>query len=84
MASTFYLWYLCKIVISHFISRQLPAETKLFSQVISIWKEIMSKVRNKLDALRITTSAGILEILQNCNIHLEHIKKSLEVKQYQP
>ncbi|XP_063093605.1 dynein axonemal heavy chain 14 [Cavia porcellus] len=66
------------IFLSLEIKRQLPAETKLFSQVISIWKEIMSKVRNKLDALRITTSAGILEILQNCNIHLEHIKKSLE------
>ncbi|XP_013362490.1 PREDICTED: dynein heavy chain 14, axonemal isoform X4 [Chinchilla lanigera] len=70
--------YLEPIFHSLEIKRQLPAETKLFFHVISIWKEIMSKVRNKLDALRITTSAGVLEILQNCNIHLEHIKKSLE------
>lgn len=60
-------------------SRQLPAEAKLFSQVISMWGEIMSKIQNKLDALRITTSAGFLETLQNCNLHLEYIMKSLEV-----
>ncbi|KAF6274521.1 dynein axonemal heavy chain 14 [Rhinolophus ferrumequinum] len=60
------------------IQRQLPAEAKLFSQVISMWKEIMLKIQNKLDALQIATSAGVLEILQNCNIHLEYIKKSLE------
>lgn len=39
----------------------------------------MSKIQNKLDALRITISAGVLETLQNCNLHLEHIMKSLEV-----
>ncbi|XP_074241361.1 dynein axonemal heavy chain 14 isoform X3 [Saimiri boliviensis] len=66
------------IFLSSEIQRQLPAETDLFSQVISMWKKIMSKVQNKLNALQITTSAGVLEILQNCNIHLEHIKKSLE------
>lgn len=60
-------------------SRQLPAETKLFSHVISMWREITSKVQNKLDALRITTSAGVLETLQNCSLHLERIMKSLEV-----
>ncbi|XP_062938980.1 dynein axonemal heavy chain 14 [Cynocephalus volans] len=70
--------YLEPIFHSLEIQRQLPAEAKLFSQVISMWREIMSKVQNKLNALQITTSAGILEILQNCNIHLEHIKKSLE------
>ncbi|XP_037593658.1 dynein heavy chain 14, axonemal isoform X1 [Cebus imitator] len=70
--------YLEPIFLSSEIQRQLPAETKLFSQVISMWKKIMSKVQNKLNALQITTSAGVLEILQNCNIHLERIKKSLE------
>ncbi|XP_057583181.1 dynein axonemal heavy chain 14 [Hippopotamus amphibius kiboko] len=70
--------YLEPIFHSTEIQRQLPAEAKLFSQVISMWKEIMSKIHNKLDALQITTSAGVLEILQNCNIHLEYIKKNLE------
>ncbi|XP_048968435.1 dynein axonemal heavy chain 14 isoform X2 [Canis lupus dingo] len=60
------------------IQRQLPEEAKLFSQVISMWREIMLKIQNKLDALRITTSAGILEILQNCNTCLDYIMKSLE------
>ncbi|XP_037661714.1 dynein heavy chain 14, axonemal [Choloepus didactylus] len=70
--------YLEPVFHSSEIQRQLPAEAKLFSQVISMWKEIMSKIQNKLDALRIITSAGILEILQNCSIYLEQIKKSLE------
>ncbi|KAB0345364.1 hypothetical protein FD754_022290, partial [Muntiacus muntjak] len=70
--------YLEPIFHSTEIQRQLPAEAKLFSQVISMWKEIMLKVHNRLDALHIATSAGVLEILQNCNIHLEYIKKNLE------
>ncbi|XP_076986007.1 dynein axonemal heavy chain 14, partial [Tamandua tetradactyla] len=70
--------YLEPIFHSLEIQRQLPAEAKLFCQVISMWKEVMSKIQNKLDALRITTSAGILEILQNCSLYLEQIKKSLE------
>ncbi|XP_069879248.1 LOW QUALITY PROTEIN: dynein axonemal heavy chain 14 [Dipodomys merriami] len=70
--------YLEPIFHSVEIQRQLPAETKHFSMVISMWKELMSKVQNKLEALRITTSAGVLEVLQNCNMHLETIKKSLE------
>ncbi|XP_054190339.1 dynein axonemal heavy chain 14 isoform X16 [Homo sapiens] len=70
--------YLEPVFHSSEIRRQLPAETELFSQVISMWKKIMSKIQNKQNALQITTSAGVLEILQNCNIHLEHIKKSLE------
>nr|XP_045000110.1 dynein axonemal heavy chain 14 [Jaculus jaculus] len=60
------------------IKRQLPSESKLFSQVISMWKEIMSRVQNKLDVLPITISSGVIETLQNCNTILEHIKKSLE------
>nr|XP_023488506.1 dynein heavy chain 14, axonemal isoform X2 [Equus caballus] len=70
--------YLEPIFHSLEIQRQLPEEAKLFSQVISTWKEIMLKVQNKLDVLRITTSAGVLEILQNCNKYIDYIKKSLE------
>ncbi|XP_053515524.1 dynein axonemal heavy chain 14 [Artibeus jamaicensis] len=60
------------------IQRQLPGEAKLFSEVISMWKEIMLKVQNKLDVLHVTTSAGVLKTLQNCNVSLGYIKKSLE------
>uniref|UniRef100_A0A673T414 Dynein axonemal heavy chain 14 n=1 Tax=Suricata suricatta TaxID=37032 RepID=A0A673T414_SURSU len=70
--------YLEPIFHSVEIQRQLPAEAKLFSQVISMWGEIMSKLQNKLEAVRITTSTGALETLQDCNRHLEYIMKSLE------
>uniref|UniRef100_A0A8D1KDL7 Dynein axonemal heavy chain 14 n=1 Tax=Sus scrofa TaxID=9823 RepID=A0A8D1KDL7_PIG len=70
--------YLEPIFRSTEIKSQLPAEAKLFSQVITMWREITLKIQNKLDALRIITSTGVLEILQNCNVHLEYIKKSLE------
>ncbi|XP_042636359.1 dynein axonemal heavy chain 14 [Orycteropus afer afer] len=70
--------YLEPIFHSSEIQRQLPAEAKLFSKVIVMWKDVISKVQNKLNALQITTSAGVLEILKNCNTHLEKIKKSLE------
>lgn len=38
----------------------------------------MSRVLNKLNALHITISTGILGVLKSCNSHLESIKKSLE------
>nr|KAF6399683.1 dynein axonemal heavy chain 14 [Molossus molossus] len=60
------------------IKRQLSAEAELFSQVMSMWKNIMLKIQNKLDALQIATSAEVLEILKDCNVSLEHIKKRLE------
>ncbi|XP_076770738.1 dynein axonemal heavy chain 14 [Arvicanthis niloticus] len=60
------------------IQKQLAAETKLFSQVLLTWKDIMSRVVNKLNALHITITTGILGILKSCNSHLESIKKSLE------
>eukprot|EP00072_Mus_musculus_P067792 XP_017169555.1 PREDICTED: dynein heavy chain 14, axonemal [Mus musculus] len=60
------------------IQKQLAAEAKLFSQVLVMWKEIMSRVLNKLNALHITISTGILGVLKSCNSHLESIKKSLE------
>lgn len=62
-----------------FFSRQLPAESELFSQVIAMWKEIMLKIQNRLDALGIATSTGVLGTLKDCNVSLEYIKKSLEV-----
>lgn len=39
----------------------------------------MSRVMNKLNALHITVTTGILDILKTCNEHLETIKKNLEV-----
>ncbi|KAM5238846.1 dynein axonemal heavy chain 14 [Ctenodactylus gundi] len=60
------------------IKRQLPEETTMFSLVMSIWKELMSKIQNKLNALQIITSSTVLENLESCNTYLENLKKNLE------
>ncbi|XP_049633509.1 dynein axonemal heavy chain 14 [Suncus etruscus] len=60
------------------IQRQLPEETKLFSKVVSSWKDIMLKIQNKLNALRIVVSIGVYGILKSCGANLEYIKKKLE------
>lgn len=39
----------------------------------------MSRVLNKLNALHITISTGVIDVLKICNANLENIKKSLEV-----
>ncbi|XP_038617180.1 dynein heavy chain 14, axonemal [Tachyglossus aculeatus] len=70
--------YLEPIFLTPEIQRQLPTEAKLFSHATNIWKEIMSRVENKLDALKVATSAGVLEMLQTCSTYLEKIKKCLE------
>ncbi|KAG8519328.1 Dynein heavy chain 2, axonemal, partial [Galemys pyrenaicus] len=70
--------YLEPIFHSLEIQRQLPSEANLFTKVIFMWQEIMLKMQNKLNALRIATSTRVLETLKNCNKHLEYIKKSLE------
>ncbi|XP_067420874.1 dynein axonemal heavy chain 14 [Emydura macquarii macquarii] len=60
------------------IQRQLPAEASLFSQVNNKWKEIMVCTEDDPNALRAATTAGVLEMLQTNNAHLEKIQKSLE------
>ncbi|CAM4551630.1 unnamed protein product [Caretta caretta] len=60
------------------IQRQLPAEASIFSQVNNKWKEIMECTDDDPNALRATTTAGVLEMLQTSNAHLEKIQKSLE------
>ncbi|XP_069464806.1 dynein axonemal heavy chain 14 [Ambystoma mexicanum] len=70
--------YLEQIFLAPDIQRQLPAEAKLFSQVDSVWKEIMGRTQNMPNALRAATTAGALELLQTNNAHLEKIQKCLE------
>ncbi|XP_039385897.1 dynein heavy chain 14, axonemal isoform X4 [Mauremys reevesii] len=60
------------------IQRQLPAEASIFSQVNNKWKEIMACTEDNPNALRAATTAGVLEMLQTNNAHLEKIQKSLE------
>ncbi|KAH0513658.1 Dynein heavy chain 14, axonemal [Microtus ochrogaster] len=47
-------------------------------KVLVMWREIMSRVLNKLNALHITISTGVIDVLKICNANLENIKKSLE------
>ncbi|KAM4770854.1 dynein axonemal heavy chain 14 [Rhinophrynus dorsalis] len=70
--------YLEQIFLASDIQRQLPAEAKLFSQVDSSWKEIMSHTQDRSNALRAATVPGLLEMLQTNNAHLEKILKCLE------
>ncbi|XP_075719503.1 dynein axonemal heavy chain 14 isoform X3 [Rhinoderma darwinii] len=70
--------YLEQIFLASDIQRQLPAEAKLFGQVDSSWKELMSQIKDRPNALRAATAPGVLEILQTNNNHLEKILKCLE------
>lgn len=65
------------------LNRQLPEEATLFSQVNNKWKEIMVHTEEDPNALRAATAAGVLEMLQTNNAHLEKIQKSIEVKPHQ-
>ncbi|KAJ7369814.1 hypothetical protein OS493_036331 [Desmophyllum pertusum] len=60
------------------IQRQLPNEARLFAQVDKSWKDIMRRTIDKPNALRSSTAAGVLEVLQASNSHLEKIHRCLE------
>ncbi|XP_065071378.1 dynein axonemal heavy chain 6-like isoform X2 [Rhopilema esculentum] len=60
------------------IQRQLPNESKLFNVVDKNWKDIMRRVIDNPNALKASTAAGVLEILQSCNTNLEKVHRSLE------
>ncbi|PRP88057.1 dynein heavy chain 6, axonemal-like [Planoprotostelium fungivorum] len=60
------------------IQRQMPAEYKIFALVDKSWKDLMRKTKDNPNAIRATTAHGVLEMLQNNNVQLEKIQKSLE------
>ncbi|XP_053163841.1 dynein axonemal heavy chain 14 isoform X5 [Hemicordylus capensis] len=60
------------------IKRQLIEEASLFSQVDNKWKEIMKRTEQNPNALKATTTVGVLEQMQTNNAHLEKIQKALE------
>ncbi|XP_073398257.1 dynein axonemal heavy chain 6 [Dendrobates tinctorius] len=70
--------YLESIFSAPDISRQLPAEAKMFLQVDKSWKEIMRKTNRLPNALRAATQPGLLETFQNNNALLDQIQKCLE------
>lgn len=50
--------YLESIFLAPDIKRQLPAESKMFTQVDKSWREIMSKVNKMPNALKAATQPG--------------------------
>ncbi|XP_051881424.1 dynein axonemal heavy chain 6-like [Pristis pectinata] len=60
------------------IQRQLVAETKLFAQIEMTWNELVMRVQKNSNILKVTSTAGIFELLQATNANLEKILKCLE------
>jgi dynein heavy chain len=70
--------YLESIFSAPDIQRQLPDESRMFSQVDRSWKENMRKVSRNPNAMKAGTVPGILETMQQNNILLDQIQKCLE------
>ncbi|XP_032239531.2 dynein axonemal heavy chain 6 isoform X3 [Nematostella vectensis] len=70
--------YLETIFTAADIQRQLPNEARLFAQVDKSWRDIMRRTIDKPNAVKAATAAGVLEVLQASNFHLEKIHRCLE------
>ncbi|XP_059839458.1 dynein axonemal heavy chain 6-like [Hypanus sabinus] len=70
--------YLKSIFQAPDIQRQLAAETKLFAQIEVTCNELVMRVQKNSNILKITSTAGILELLQATNANLEKLLKCLE------
>jgi dynein heavy chain len=70
--------YLESIFSAPDIQRQLPDESRMFSQVDRTWKEIMRRVARNPNAIKSGTTPGTLESMQQNNVLLEQIQKCLE------
>ena len=46
------------------------------------WRDIMRRTTDRPNALSAATTSGLIDILQGCNLTLEKIHHSLEVKIY--
>ncbi|KAI5730401.1 hypothetical protein M8J76_013302 [Diaphorina citri] len=70
--------YLESIFTGPDIQKQLPNESKLFTEVDKFWKDTMAKTAEKPQAFSTATSPDFLPAFQTNNAHLESILKSLE------
>ncbi|XP_074657783.1 dynein axonemal heavy chain 2-like [Tubulanus polymorphus] len=71
--------YLENIFLGEDIRKQLPRESAEFDDVNTKWKEIMTRVNKDRNALRGTHHAGLLDTLNDMNVKLEEIQKSLDM-----
>ena len=61
------------------IRKQLPRESADFDEVNAKWKVIMTRINKDRNALRGTHHEGLLEELNDMNVKLEEIQKSLDM-----
>ncbi|XP_052234681.1 dynein axonemal heavy chain 2-like isoform X14 [Dreissena polymorpha] len=71
--------YLENIFLTDDIRKQLPRESAEFDDVNVKWKVIMSRLNKDKNALRGTHHEGMLEQLNDMNLKLEEIQKSLDM-----
>ncbi|XP_021360073.1 dynein heavy chain 2, axonemal-like isoform X4 [Mizuhopecten yessoensis] len=71
--------YLENIFLGEDIRKQLPRESAEFDDVNGKWKLIMSRLNKDRNALRGTHHEGLLESLNDMNVKLEEIQKSLDM-----
>eukprot|EP00794_Sanderia_malayensis_P010712 gene10712-11859_t len=71
--------YLENIFLGEDIRKQLPRESSEFDDVNNMWKVIMARLHKDNNTLRGTHHPGLLETLNDMNIRLEEIQKSLDM-----
>ncbi|WAR21987.1 DYH2-like protein [Mya arenaria] len=71
--------YLENIFLGEDIRKQLPRESAEFDEVNNNWKIIMARLNKDRNALRGTHHDGMLEQLNDMNLKLEEIQKSLDM-----
>jgi len=71
--------YLENIFLGEDIRKQLPRESAEFDDVNGNWKVIMGRLNKDKNALRGTHYPGMLETLNDMNLKLEEIQKSLDM-----
>ena len=60
-----------------YLISELPQETKKFKTVDTTWRHTMQQAKNLQNVLKVCTSEGLLERLQEANKNLELIQKEL-------
>ncbi|XP_063712783.1 dynein axonemal heavy chain 2-like isoform X4 [Symsagittifera roscoffensis] len=71
--------YLENIFVGEDIRKQLPKETAEFDMVNSGWKEIMTRMNDNPNAKEATHHPGLFDKLNDMNLKLEDIQKSLDM-----
>ena len=61
------------------IRKQLPKESSVFDGINKRWKEILNRMRIERAVIKATQHPGILEELNDMNVQLEKIQKSLDM-----